>query len=212
MNGIEFKYNIISRKDQKRSDRIQLFIASFSLVTGYSDSIKDYTGILILLPIISFSIAIINIGILITYNYFIKKYGYRLEAIVFRINGIMILLTALGFQFIGNHNVQYVMYVIAVCYLFVLPNIVIQKRGKMIIRFLPEKISVFRRWLKPLEYDWYDIETISVKNTLIILKQKNVKKRRRYFLIVDDPETLKRLNSLLIQQSKTYHFTVSSLS
>ena len=144
MKELRLKYHRMSKKHQQKNDRMQLLFASFSFFVGYVDTLDHYSGILILIPIAAFILAFFNIVVAIWYTWFANRYGHNLEANIFRVNGIMMLITALSFQFIGKHNVQYVYYVIAILYLLFLPHIAVKARERLFIRFLPEKIVVHR--------------------------------------------------------------------
>jgi len=210
MQTISFNYGIMSRKDQRKSDRIQLFFATFSLIMGYLDSLQDYTGWLILIPVVSLTIALFNTGIVILYNKIDKKYGWHMEAIIFRIAGMMILLSALGFQFIGHHHVQYVLYAMALLYLIILPKFVIQIRPKMIINFQHVRIQVLRPLMAhSLELSWQDITAIEVNKNLIKIKNTKRKKFRKFFLYSENPEDLFTLENLLNLKQKEYGFALN---
>jgi hypothetical protein len=211
MNDLELKYNRWSIKGQRRSDRIQLLLASFSFFMGYVDSIKDYHGLLLLIPVSTFILSVVNIIIVIRYAWFEQKYGYKLETTIFRINGIMMLITALSFEFIGEHNVQYVYYLISIIYFVILPNVVIKKRTKMKMRFLPEKIVVMRSFLKPIEYLWNDIEVISQKKELLKIERKNKRKIKKHYLIFDKDTEKSELSELLQTKQNEFGFSLEYL-
>lgn len=208
MKEINIFYNNRSYRNRKRQDIIQLLIASFSNCMAYFDSIKDYTGLLTLLPIISFGISIVNIIIIKNYDNFNNKYGYKLETSIFRINGVIMLITALGFQFIGEHTVQLAYYFISLAYLTVIPATTLKVRKNMIINLKLDRIIIARTFFSPLEYLWQDIESIIVERELLQLKIKNEKKQKKYYLKIIESSQYLKLLSFLEQLKEKYNFSL----
>ena len=203
---LQLHYSRMPENRQRRHDRIQLLIASLSFITGYMDSLQDYPGWLLLIPMVSFIIALMNILIVVRYSWFERKYGPNLESTVFRINGIMMLVTALSFELIGRHRVQYAYYVLAIIYFFILPHIAINARKKMYITFSVNMILI-RSLRRSIELRWPDIEIINLTNGLLKIKSKKRRRVRKYYLQTNDPAPLSALEMLLKVRQKEYGFS-----
>jgi hypothetical protein len=173
--------------------------------------VKDYHGLLSLIPVVAFILSIINIIIVLRYSRFEQKYGNKLQAMIFRINGIMMLITALSFQFIGEHNVQYVYYLISILYLVILPEMIINKRSKMMMKFLPQLIVVDQSFRKPVEYFWKDIKTISHKEQLLTIERKHTGKIKKHYLIFKKNTEKVELQELLEIKQNEYGFVLECL-
>ena len=211
MDELKINYNIVSKKHQTQNDRIQILIASFVLTVGFIELFESFTGVLVLIPILAFIISLINIFIVLKYNWFDEKYGLVFEANIFRINGIIILITALSIQFVGDHTVQYVYYVLAVFYLFFLPAIATKVRSKMMLIFLSEKIIAIRLISKPKEYIWKNIDTIIRNGELLRIKEKKTRKKKKYFLMFNDQGMQFKLDHFLKNKQKEYNFSLEIL-
>lgn len=208
MNALEVKYSFMSDTLRRKSDRIQLILASFALLMSTIESMKDFSGLLKLIPLSTFIVTFANVGIVIGYRWFENKYGDQFEATVLRINGVMMLIVGLSLQFIGNHRVQYVYYLISIFYFIVLPAVMKKNRNRRTIRFSPEKIVVGRWIRKPVETPWSDVAAITGKNELLQIKMINRKKKKKYYLIFDEKNTQFDLTTLLELKQKEYHFSL----
>ena len=208
MSEFTLHYQNRSKKDQSKRDKIQLLFASFSLAIGTVDTFQMYSGVWILIPIVSFAVAAMNLFIVIRFRWFEQKYGSRFEAAVFRFNGVLLLLTALGFQFAGKNAVQYVYYGLAIAYFVLIPRILTAAREKMILSIDEDKIVVCRSVRQPQQYSWSDVESIILMNELIQVKWKQKKRRKKYFLVFDSNEQQSGLTALIHQNQKQYHFSI----
>lgn len=210
MNEIKVSYNIISQKDQIKRDRIQLLTASFAFFIGYLEIWDSFMGLLLIIPIAAFLIALINIALVIGYNWFVKKLSNQFETALFILNGIMMLITGLTFQLIGTHNVQYVYYLLAVFYMLFIPLINNKLRLRM-LQFLPKEIIAVRWIRKPKEYNWNNIESIIRKDELLKIKEKDKRKQNKYFLIFNNQNAQSRLDEALRMKQRDYNFSLELL-
>ena len=108
MKEIKIKYSTVSPRRQELRDRLQLIGASISIIIGYSETLNIYAGITIILPIIGFVIAFINILFVRFYKNLVQKYGDQFELVLMRTNGIIMLITGIGFQIAGSKYIQYI--------------------------------------------------------------------------------------------------------
>lgn len=210
MDELKIKYNKMSKKRQSRIDRIQLITVSFALTIGFIELFKSFIGLLIIIPILAFIISVFNIFIVIRYAWFNQKFGSKFESIIFIINGIIVLITGLSFQFVGEHNVQYVYYIMAIFYIFFIPVITKKIRSKLVINFLSEKIIVFRSIFKPKKYVWKDIDSISWDGEILKIGVKN-KRKKKYYLIIDDKSVQSKFVDFLKMNQNKYRFLLESL-
>jgi len=180
---MKITYKSISAKRQERRDRMQLFGAALGIVLGFMETLNIYTGISLIIPILGFALALVNVLIAKFYSTFQKKYGEKLELILFKINGFMMLITGLGFQFSGSKYVKYVYYILSLFFFIVLPYFLIPaKKKKFVLQLTDSEIIVNRFIFKAINYPWQEIETVFLNNEFLQLKTKQGKKSRKYFL------------------------------
>ena len=73
------------------------------------------------------------------------------------------------------------------------------------IYFLSERIIAFRSILKPKEYGWEDIDSVSWNGELLKIGVKN-KRKKKYYLIIDDESVQSKFVDLLKMKQKEYKF------
>jgi len=208
MSEFKLHYQSLSKKHQDKRDKTQLMFATFSLIIGSIDTFGIYSDVWVLLPIVTFVVAAINLFIVIRFNWFEKKYGSRFEVILFRINGGLLLLTALGYQFAGKHSVQYVYYIMAIAYFVLIPRILTAAREKMILSIDEDRIVVFRSAGSFRQYFWSDIESMVLRNGLMQVKWKQKKRMKTYFIVFESSEQQSALTALIDKNQKQYHFPI----
>ena len=184
MKEITLKYQKGSPETLLRTDRVQILTAALALLIGYIDTYYAYTGLLVIIPIIGITIALLNFILAIRLNYFYKKFGDKLSLVIFRGNGFMMLITALGYQFIGHHTVQYVLYLLSLVYLFVLPVISGKVKRRYQITFGNGQITIMRSVRKPLQYRIKDLDDIIIQGDKLTIKENN--KENHYFLVAEN--------------------------
>lgn len=185
MDEIAIKYDKISPRRQEINDRIQLLAASITIFLGYWETLSFFKGILFLLPVTGYAIALINILFVRFYKRLIKKYGYRFEVLILRINGIIMLTTGIGYHLTGSKYIQFAYYFITIWFLFILPFFILRLRKKRILRFTPSKIIV-TKLLRETEMFWNDIDFIDLQGNLLTIGKKEKRRKRKYFLEQDE--------------------------
>lgn len=187
MKEMKIKYNTISISRQLLRDRLQLISASIGIVVGFWETIKIYKGVFLIIPILGFAMALINIVIAKFYIKFMYKYGDKLELILIRMNGMMMLITGLGFHILGSKDIQYAYYLLSFLYFIIFPYFLLPaKNKKLIFHITLTGIVINRLFLKVIQYPWQEIESISLKNEVLQLKIKNRGKMKKYFIQKDD--------------------------
>ena len=194
MNEIKIKYAIISPRRKEFRDRIQLLAASLTIFIGYSENLGIYRGIAIVLPIIGFVIALLNILFVRFYRNFIKRYGQKFEILLLRMNSIIMLTTGIGYHFSGSKYVQYAYYLLTLIYLTILPYFVLPAKNKRILKFTQSKIIV-RKKFRTAVHLWQNIDFIDIQKNVLKISKKGNRTIKKYFLEQDENK-----------QSKIYDF------
>ncbi|MBN2426072.1 MAG: hypothetical protein JXR46_16865 [Calditrichaceae bacterium] len=200
MNEIKLKYQKNSPEKLLKTDRIQILTAAFALLIGYIDTFHAYIGALMIIPIIGITIAILNFILVIRLKYFYKKFGEKLSLFMFRSNGLMLLITALGYQFIGRHAVQYVLYVLSLIYLFVLPVISGKVKRKYQIAFGNGQITIMRPGRNPLHHNIKNLDDIIIQGDKLTITENN--KENHYFLIAENHKLIDDVTQLISSMKK----------
>ena len=187
MDEIKIKYNRASQKRQDRRDRLQLLSASFGIVIGLTETWKVLTGFFIIIPIFSLILAIANIFIAKSYHKFQKKYGEKFDILLFKMNGIVMLLT--GFVFHLN-GAQYI--IISLAYFIILPYFLIpSKKKKPELQINDSGIIVHKLFLNKSIYLWQEVKSILLQHDLLQIKTMKHSKGKKYFF--QQQETVDRL-------------------
>ena len=111
-------------------DRVQLLSASLCILIGYSETFSFYRGMLILIPLVGFAIAILNVIFARFYQALTERLGDKFEMILLRLNGVIMVITGLGYQLFGSNYIPYAYYFISVLYFVVLPKVVLPVKKK----------------------------------------------------------------------------------
>jgi hypothetical protein len=179
---IKIKYNRSSAKRQNRRDRLQLLSASFGIIVGLSETWKVLTGFLLIIPVLSLILAIANIVIAKSYNRFQKKYGEKFDILLFKLNGIVMLLTGLIFHLNGAQYIQYCYYVISIAYFIIFPYFLVpSKKKKLILQINDSGIIVHNLFLNKSIYLWQDVKSILLQHDLLQIKTMNHGRGKKYF-------------------------------
>jgi hypothetical protein len=213
MKEIKIRYNAVSARRQELIDRMQLLLASISIIAGYSESLSIYRGIAIVLPIIGFFIVFLNILFAGFYRYFVHKYGNKFETILIRANGIVMLITGIGFHITGSKYIQYVYYLLTIIFFIILPNFILPLRNKRMVLTFAESELIVQKRLRVIKIAWKNIELISIQKSFINIRLNGEKQIKKYFI---DPvgerhtEIMSFLENLKTQ--KGYNFEIQRLT
>jgi hypothetical protein len=181
MKEIKIKYSTVSPRRQELRDRLQLIGASISIIIGYSETLNIYAGITIILPIIGFVIAFINILFVRFYKNLVQKYGDQFELVLMRTNGIIMLITGIGFQIAGSKYIQYAYYLLTILFFIILPYFILPaKKKKLVLIFTPSELIVHKR-LRAIKSAWQHIDRIWIHKGVIKIKQKGHNKIKQFF-------------------------------
>ena len=182
MEEMKIGYNTISSDRQQTRDRLQLAGAAICIFLGFWDTRRMYTGITIMIPIIAFAISIINIIIARFYHKMIKIFGDRLELIVLKINGMIMLITGIGYKLGGSNDIQYVYYLLALIFFIILPySLLPAKKKNFFIHINQSEIKIYKFFFKPVIHTWQEIEFIILNKSYLELKKKGRKRSKKYF-------------------------------
>lgn len=199
------KYELISPRRQEFIDKVQLLAASLGIFTGYADSLHIYKGVAILLPIVGYAVVLLNLLFVFFYKKIIKRLNYKFEALLLRLNGVMILATALGYQLTGSQYLQYVYYVVALIYLFVLPMIVLPVKNKRILRLTPSELLVNKRF-KTVSYLWQNMDWVRLDKFVLKIRENG---KRKSFFLVQDADQYNLLSDFIKDIEQKYDIQVS---
>jgi hypothetical protein len=186
MSEIKVKYNTISPRHQERRIRFQLIGASICIIIGYFETFNVYTGITIILPLIGFALAFLNLLFARFYRSLVQKYGEKLELILLRNNGIIMLITGIGFQIAGSKYIQYAYFLLSILYFIILPNLILPAKKKKLVLILSPSKLIVRNRIRLIKKDWQTIDNIWIQNGIIKIKQKGHKKIKQYFIEPND--------------------------
>ena len=189
MKEIKVKYSPVSPGRQEWRNRLQLIGASISIVIGYSETFSIYTDITLMLPIIGFVIAFLNILFARFYRNLIQKYGNKFELILIRTNGIVMLITGIGFHLAGSKYIQYAYYLLTILFLIVLPNFILPAKKRKLVLILTSSELIVHKRIRVIKNVWQNIDVISIQKNFIEIKQKGHNKFKRYFI---EPATKKQ--------------------
>lgn len=182
MKEIIIPYNTVSPRRQVFRNRIQLLGASICIVIGYSETLSFYTGIYLILPLIGFAIAVLNIIFIKYYRILVKKYSDKFEIFLIRTNGIIMLTTGIGYQITGSKYVQYAYYLLTILFFIILPRFILPaKKKRLTLQFTRSGIVVQKR-IKTVIHKWQDIELFCIKKNNLKIKKSGKGKIFKYFL------------------------------
>ena len=182
MNEMIINYNTISPHRQSWRDRAQLVGASISIFVGYSETFASYTGISIILPIIGFIIAFVNVLFARFYQKFRDKYGDKFEILLLRINGIIMLITGMGYHVLGSKHIQYAYYFLAVAFFIFLPSVVLPaKKNKLFLKITPSQITI-HKLVKSVSHAWQNVDSLFLGDGILLLKLNNRKKSKKFYI------------------------------
>jgi hypothetical protein len=191
MEQLKVLYTAISPARQARIDRFQLLSASFCLVWGLGETLKGFSGMLLLIPIFGFIAAVFNIVMVIFYSKFKNRFGDRVEILFLKSNGIIMLITGIGFHFSGSNRIQYAYYILTLLYFIILPYFLIPARKKKyILRLNPTEIAFYKPLFKPTLYSWQKIESIMVDKNGLQLRITGKKRFKRYYFQQNNGELI----------------------
>jgi hypothetical protein len=186
MREIKIRYNSISPRRQEWRGRLQLIAASVGIIAGYSESLSIYTSVAIILPIIGFFIAFLNILFARFYSYFMKKYGNKFELLLIRANGIVMLITGIGFHISGSKYIQYAYYILTIMFLIIFPIFILSAKNKRMILTFTQSEFIIQKRLRPIKNAWQNIDLIGIQNNVLSLKIHDQNKIKKYFIEPDD--------------------------
>ncbi len=193
MREIKIQYYSISPHRQEWRDRLQLILASVSIIAGYSESLSIYTNVAIILPITGFFIAFLNILFARFYRYFMKKYGNKFELLLNMANGIVMLITGIGFHISGSKYIQYAYYILTMIFLIIFPIFILPAKNKKMFLTFTQSEFIVQKKLRAIKKAWQNIDLIGIHNNVLISKLHDQKKNKKYFIEPDD----KRQNEIM---------------
>ena len=183
MKEIKIGYNTVSPARQRRRNRMQLFGAAFGILAGFWETFGLYKGIYIVIPVSGFILAGLNIIIGRFYDKVENKYGNRLDIILSRINGFVLLITGIGFHVTGSKYIQYAYYLLSLLFLIVFPYLLFPVKGKKLyMRMTDSGIIVNRLIFKDVIYPWQVIKSVFINENALQVQTKNGKKTKKYFI------------------------------
>jgi hypothetical protein len=185
MNEIRIKYDSISPRRQEIRDKVQLLVASLTIFLGYLETMGIYKGIAIVLPVIGFAIALLNILFIRFYRNFINRYSYKFEILLLRTNGIIMLITGIGYYFSGSKHLHYAYYLLTLIYFVILPYCLLQAKNKRILKFTQSKIIVIKK-VRTVAHLWHNIDFIDIQKNVLKISEKGNKTIKKYFLEEDE--------------------------
>ncbi len=185
MEEIRITYNTVSTHRQELRNKIQLIAASIGIIVGYSETFSIYKGIAIILPIIGFVIAFLNVLFVKFYRKLAKTYDHRFEILIVIMNGIIMLTTGIGYHLAGSKYIQFAYYILALLFLIILPNIILPIKMKRSLQFTRSKIIV-KKSLRKVTLMWQNIDWICIQKDILKIKQPGDRKIKIYFLDQDD--------------------------
>ena len=209
MNEIRVTYNTVSPRRQEYRDRMQLLGASISIVIGYSETFKFYTGITIILPIIGFVLVFLNVLFARFYRYLIKKYGAKFELLLIRANGIIMLITGIGYQVTGSKYIQYAYYLLAVLFFIILPNFLLPAKKKRLVLQITRLNIIIQKRFRTVRHTWQEIDLICIQKDALKIKTKGTSKLKNYFLEQEDNKQIQMFDFIdNIKSEHNYNFEI----
>ena len=191
MREINIKYNTSSTSRQERRDRLQLLGASIGITLGFWETFDLYRSIYVTIPVIGFSMAFINIVIAKFYNIFRARYEDKFDILLFKLNGVVMLITGIGFHINESQYGKYAYYILALYFFIVSPYFLTPaKKKKLFIRFNSTRIVINKLFFKPVVYTWDELESIMLNQDVLHLKNNRSKKSRKYYVAESDKEKI----------------------
>jgi hypothetical protein len=207
MRKIRIRYNSISPRRQEWRARLQLLLASVSIIAGYAENLGTYTHIAVILPTIGFVIAFLNILLARFYRYFIKKYGGKFELLLFRSNGIVMLITGIGFHISGSKYIQYAYYLLTIMFLSIFPIFILPAKNKRMFLTLTQSEFIVQKRLRSIKNAWQNVDLIGIQNNVLRLKLHGRNKFKKYFIEPDpkrQTEIMVFIDKLRVQNDYKY--------
>ena len=163
-----------------RKNRYQLLGAALGILLGFWETLDLYRGIALALPIIGFGLAVFNIFIAKKYTYWENRFGPAFDRSLFRLNGLVMLITGLGFYVGGSGWVKYIYFTLAFHFIVIAPHVRMPWKRKRFLRFGADGIVVSRTFRKPSVHPWHDVEAISLYPDHLDLKLRDEKRAIRF--------------------------------
>lgn len=207
MREIKIRYNSISPHRQEWRDRLQLILASVSIIAGYSESLSIYTNVAIILPIIGFFIAFLNILFARFYRYLMKKHGDKFELLLIIANGIVMLITGIGFHISGSKYIQYAYYLLTIMLLIIFPIFILPAKNKRMFLTFNQSEFIIQKRMRAIKNAWQNIDLIGIQNNVLRLKLNGQKKIKKYFIEPDvkrQTEIINFIENLKVENDYKY--------
>lgn len=209
MEGITLYYNVKSPKRQIKQGRFQLLAASFSIIIGYWETFRFYSGLSLIIPLAGLLIAAVNIPFAIFYKKLSRKYGGKFERLLLQTDGVIMLITGIGYDMAGSIFGPYAYYFLAVVYMVVVPYILLPAKSKRFyIEVSPSGFSL-RGMLRRISVGWNEIESFSFQNN--VMKVKRTGKRKVYTCYFNGREkNLRKAMHIVKEVQKAGQFVLES--
>ena len=212
MDELTISYTIVSPHRQEIRNKLQLIGASVCILLGYSETINIYSGIFIILPIVGLILAILNIIFVRFYRILREKYGDKFEIFIIRTNGIIMLLTGIGYQVAGSKYIQYAYYLLTILFFVILPNVILPaKKKRLVLQFTRSGIIVQKRF-RTVTNTWQSIDSLCIQNGILEIKKKgNREKIKKYYLDQKNGEQGQLFNFIwTIKSENGYEFDLQN--
>jgi hypothetical protein len=123
-----------------------------------------------------------------------KKYGNKFELLLNRANGIVMLITGIGFHISGSKYIQYAYYLLAILFWIIYPIFMLPAKNKrMFLTFTQSEIIVQKR-LRAIKKAWQNIDLIGIQNNVLRLKLHDQKNINKYFIEPDNKRQTEIMN------------------
>lgn len=197
MKELILKYKRFSENKQKFVDKMQLICAAVALLAVGLEGLESDSKVQFYFSLTFVLIAILEFVLAIKYARFKSIYENNFEEIVFRINGIVMLLTGLSLQFLGKDLVQYPYYLLSIVYFFVMPKIFLKARSKLMIILGESGLQIKRMLFAPLEFRWDQIENYEIDKIVLRVWFRGKQKPKKLFISEENTNNIKDIENFL---------------
>ena len=178
-------------------DRLQLLSASLCIALGYSETFSFYRGMLILIPLFGFAIALLNVIFARFYQMLTERLGDKFELLLLRLNGVIMVITGLGYHLFGSRYIQYAYYLISILYFVVLPKIVLPVKKRRLSLHLTDSGMTITTLTRSVVWPWESIVSAHLLDNVLEIKRKGHNRTKHFYLEISDPAQRDELDHLL---------------
>ena len=185
---VTVRYTSKPEKKRIRTERIQLMATGFSLIVILLDPLENPTLFSIAVRVTAVILGVVLVVSGAKYNSIKNVLDCRLETILTRLSGVVLILSGILLKIEGSGTVYAVQIVLGLVYIIVLPSLFRRGKGVFLLSADETGVTYRRIFRSTAKIPWEDIDTVSMRDTTLTIKRKNHSKPETFYLTGDNKE------------------------